>query len=325
MYGDPNGHKEETAIEWLCNWLSGKSKKKEGSETEKIVIKDWGTKEDEERWNLAFEGKTEEFRQAQKEKYEELVDEALVKPVKMVASIAIGFTPADIVKDSADFIEGKDTFTGDPMSRWAMGAMLFLPEAGDQAVRQIAKKKAVKSIAKKAAKNVIDDVIDYADIAYTTKKVSDIDLDLNLGAAKKTQYTRSIVDETDDIIKRTGVSKVTKGAAGSNVAKGWKVGDPIDTLTKAGNQPSWSAVRQRYWKNEAFSNPKNYSSENIARMQKGLAPQRFNELTENMESMELHHIIPQRSNLPGINNYDNLKSVWPDEHQLIDPYRNTGR
>jgi hypothetical protein len=60
-------------------------------------------------------------------------------------------------------------------------------------------------------------------------------------------------------------------------------------------------------------------------MKKGLAPQRYNELTGKMESMELHHVIPQRSNLPGINTYDNLKPVWPDEHQLIDPFRKTGR
>nr|MBP7279890.1 hypothetical protein [Sedimentibacter sp.] len=133
------------------------------------------------------------------------------------------------------------------------------------------------------------------------------------------------VDEVGTLIKNGDEITTAIKGAGSNVAKGWKVGDPIDNLTKAGNQPSWSAVRQRYWKNEAFNNPKNYSPENITRMQKGLAPQRFNELTGTMESMELHHIIPQRSNLPGINNYDNLRSVWPDEHQLIDPYRKTGR
>ncbi|OPX43331.1 hypothetical protein CLHUN_26760 [Ruminiclostridium hungatei] len=144
---------------------------------------------------------------------------------------------------------------------------------------------------------------------------------------KKAVVTETPVKKTSDV----GASEVGKGAdntakgAGSNVAKGWKVGDPIDNLTKAGNQPSWSAVRQRYWKNEAFNTPKNYSPENIARMQKGLAPQRFNELTGKMESMELHHIIPQRSNLPNINNYENLRPVWPDEHQLIDPYRKTGR
>ena len=139
---------------------------------------------------------------------------------------------------------------------------------------------------------------------------------LNMSKLKPTNSTSTNLNKMRGLVDE---------GAGSNVAKGWKVGDPIDNLTKAGNQPSWSAVRQRYWKNEAFNNPKNYSPENIIRMQKGLAPQRFNELTGKMESMELHHVIPQRSNLPGINNYDNLRSVWPDEHQLIDPYRKTGR
>ena len=120
-----------------------------------------------------------------------------------------------------------------------------------------------------------------------------------------------------------GGSDAVKGTR--STTKGWKVGDPIDNLTKAGKEPSWSTVRQRYWKNEAYYNSQNYSPENIARMKKGLAPQRYNELTGKMESMELHHVIPQRSNLPGINTYDNLKPVWPDEHQLIDPFRKTGR
>ena len=32
--------------------------------------------------------------------------------------------------------------------------------------------------------------------------------------------------------------------------KGWKVGDSIDNLTKAGNEPSWSTVKARCWKNK---------------------------------------------------------------------------
>jgi len=209
LYDDPTGHKGENALTRLCDWLSGKNKKKEETKAEKKKSGwDWGTEEDAARWELLFDGKTEEFQKAQKEKYEELVDEALIKPVKQIGSIAIGFTPADIVKDSADFIEGKDTFTGESMSRWAMGAMLFLPEVGDQAVRQIAKKKAAKSIAKKAAKNTIEDIIDYTDIAYTTGKVSDIDVNLNLRVAKKTQYTPSIAGKTDVLIKSTGASEV---------------------------------------------------------------------------------------------------------------------
>ncbi|MEM7176003.1 MAG: tetratricopeptide repeat protein, partial [Chlamydiota bacterium] len=36
-----------------------------------------------------------------------------------------------------------------------------------------------------------------------------------------------------------------------NSTIGWKVGDPINNLTKSGGVPKWSTVRQRYWKNKA--------------------------------------------------------------------------
>ncbi len=50
--------------------------------------------------------------------------------------------------------------------------------------------------------------------------------------------------------------------------QGWKVGDPIDNLTRAGKEPSWSTVRSRYWKNEAYYNSGYYSEANLARMKK---------------------------------------------------------
>jgi len=75
----------------------------------------------------------------------------------------------------------------------------------------------------------------------------------------------------------------------ADVAKaGWHVGDPITKLTAKGTEPSWDAVRQRYWKNEAHNNPSTYT-ENVDRMQKGLAPQKFNQATGKMESLQLHH------------------------------------
>lgn len=48
-------------------------------------------------------------------------------------------------------------------------------------------------------------------------------------------------------------------ANGTGVARGWKVGDPIDNLTSAGKVPSWDTVRNRYWKNESINNPLKYS------------------------------------------------------------------
>ena len=40
---------------------------------------------------------------------------------------------------------------------------------------------------------------------------------------------------------------------GKVVEAGWRVGDDISNLTKAENTRSWSTVRNRYWKNEAYS------------------------------------------------------------------------
>lgn len=101
------------------------------------------------------------------------------------------------------------------------------------------------------------------------------------------------------------------------VGIGWKVGRPITNLTAKGKVPVWSTVRQRFWKNEALFNGSTYSESNLLRMQKGLAPQRFNPNTGLMESMELHHhIVPQRNG--GLFNF--IK-VWPDEHRALDPFR----
>ena len=51
-------------------------------------------------------------------------------------------------------------------------------------------------------------------------------------------------------------------------------------------------------------------------MQKGLAPQFRNPTTGLMESMELHHTIPQRYG--GL--FEFIK-VTPDQNRLIDPFR----
>ena len=98
-------------------------------------------------------------------------------------------------------------------------------------------------------------------------------------------------------------------------AKGWKVGDPIDNLTRAGKEPSWSAVRSRYWKNEAYNNPEKYSVENLGRMKKGKAPleNRFN------QSIELHH--KEGRSIVNPHNEKNLEPLTPWEHGEKDPYR----
>jgi hypothetical protein len=104
-----------------------------------------------------------------------------------------------------------------------------------------------------------------------------------------------------------------------STVRGWKVGDPINNLTSAGNVPKWGSVRQRYWKNEGLSQADNYGATNLERMKRGLAPQRVNPNTGRLESMELHHTPAQRDG--GL--FD-VQKVWPDEHAAIDPFRNTG-
>ena len=80
--------------------------------------------------------------------------------------------------------------------------------------------------------------------------------------------TDNVIDFTSDISKT-----------------GWKLGDDITKLTKSGNVPSWTTVRQRYCKNEALVNPTSYSSEDITRMTRGLAP------IVDGAPMELHHYL----------------------------------
>ena len=101
---------------------------------------------------------------------------------------------------------------------------------------------------------------------------------------------------------------------------GWRVGQRIENRTFWGGVPKWSTVRGRYWKNRAQSaksDPGNkFSSANISRMERGLAPQIPNRLTGEMESVELHHIPPQREG--GL--FDFIE-VTPAEHADLDGCR----
>jgi hypothetical protein len=112
------------------------------------------------------------------------------------------------------------------------------------------------------------------------------------------------------------------GAAGvaaeeaATVARGWRVGDPIDALTRAGNEPAWSTVRARYWKNAAAAAEEGeYSAANLARMQAGRPPLH----DELGVPMELHHLEPRAQG--GTNAIENLAEVWPWEHAADDPFR----
>lgn len=67
------------------------------------------------------------------------------------------------------------------------------------------------------------------------------------------------------------IDKTSEELAYLTKNRGWKVGDPIDNFTKAGNEPSWSTVRSRCRKNEVLYNSSKYSDVNLTRMRKGRA------------------------------------------------------
>lgn len=144
------------------------------------------------------------------------------------------------------------------------------------------------------------------DISATGKVVSS-----GVKVADKVSDTVRIVD------KATDTTKVVSNTIETTKKVGWSLGDDITNLTKAGNDPSWTTVRQRYWKNEAHYNKELYSDFDIERMEKGLAPQV--EMDGKKYSMELHHKKPRHEG--GDNSYDNLQKVTHWEHAEIDKFR----
>ncbi len=93
-----------------------------------------------------------------------------------------------------------------------------------------------------------------------------------------------------------------------------RVGPNITYLTRAGNYPSWKAVKDRYWQ---LTNG-------------GIVPRRMAQVRmratgeiRNIEvSRELHHINGRTGADP--HRFSNLMEVWPWEHEVIDRFRFTG-
>ena len=104
--------------------------------------------------------------------------------------------------------------------------------------------------------------------------------DLSFVAKNGENISRGVGNLADEVVEHIDIPSTT-----TTIRKtGWNVGDDISNLTKAGNEPSWTTVRNRYWKNEAHYNSSAYSLENITRMQNGRAP-----IGTDTFSMELHH------------------------------------
>ncbi|WP_237662893.1 hypothetical protein [Sutcliffiella horikoshii] len=117
-----------------------------------------------------------------------------------------------------------------------------------------------------------------------------------------------------------GNNRKSNNSKGS-VSKRWKVGDDVYKPTSKGKEPAWNTVRSRYWKNEAASANaiKKYGAENVARMKKGNAPQRYNPDKGGMESKELsHEPIPKRDG------GKDFVPRWPQDHAKVDPFRRPG-
>jgi filamentous hemagglutinin len=98
----------------------------------------------------------------------------------------------------------------------------------------------------------------------------------------------------------------------------WKKGDYIFDRTTKGNVPVWSTIARRYWKNQSIKEGAidKWDVENVERMRNGLAPQRTNPRSGELESKELHHQPVPRSQGGG-----EFIEVWPEEHARIDPHR----
>ncbi len=109
-------------------------------------------------------------------------------------------------------------------------------------------------------------------------------------------------------------------AANTASRAGWSVGDDIYSATRAGNSPSWSTVRARFWKNEA-ANPQygTWTDEQLARMSSGRAPQRYNPDKGGLESMDLSH-----EPVPFRDGGTTVVPRWPQDHAAVDPFRHPG-
>lgn len=126
---------------------------------------------------------------------------------------------------------------------------------------------------------------------------------------------KSAVPEEIPATSSAPESPPVKSPSAKSGSSRWKVGDPIDAPVK-GKEPSWSAVRQRYWKTRATTaTPEEFGDPDLARMAKGRAPID----PYSGKPMELEHVIPQRTNAPG--RHASIMEVTPLEHAFFDPYR----
>jgi hypothetical protein len=138
MYADPSGHCKEgnSKPEYIENQFSQYDI---GDKTLIFANNGQAFLIEIQEWNFS-EGKYKGFKFVNPEDYENFgnANKTYVS-FKEWASMLIGFTPADTVKDAIDFIKGEDTLTGDKINRWLLGTMIVTPEAIDIAIKKGAK------------------------------------------------------------------------------------------------------------------------------------------------------------------------------------------
>jgi len=147
----------------------------------------------------------------------------------------------------------------------------------------------------------------YGALRYGTRVDNVVDAAPNPGMIR-------VSESVGEVAPSSGGARCVRSAdpTVANSTRAWRVGDPINNLTSRGRVPSWDAVRQRYWKNEAFYRSGEYSSAELVRMRQGLAPQRLNFRTGKLESIHLHHDPPQSAG--GLFDFEPL---WPEAHRQI--------
>ena len=155
---------------------------------------------------------------------------------------------------------------------------------------------------------LIGDVVDLVPFVSGVGEATDL-----IRVATKADDFVDAIDDVHDTaraIDRIGdgldTSKTVSKITNTTKQKGWKLGDDITNLTKAGNEPSWTTVRQRYWKNQAYYNPNKYPND-LERMQKGLAP-----IGCDGYPMELHHINGRKGS-----NFYIFEPLTRTEHRYI--------
>jgi filamentous hemagglutinin len=116
----------------------------------------------------------------------------------------------------------------------------------------------------------------------------------------------------------------TRGPPSGSQSSGssrWRVGDDINKPTANGAKPNWSTVRARFWKNEAAKSNATevHGAENVERMKRGLAPQRYNDQKGGIESKDLSH-----EPTPAREGGTNVVERWPQDHAKVDSHRRPG-